>query len=127
MVDLWRIELLGNLRVVAGEQTLTRFEYRHIGAMLACIALSSDQRRTRDELANKIWPNAGLRAGRSHLCRALWSLRREFETLDDGRGGPFIVDRHSIQLRSDIIETDVGLFEEALCAATTARNASEKR
>ena len=73
----WRIELFGGLRAVRAETVVTRFRTQNSALLLAHLALSGaggprrQRSLLRDELANQLWPESELRAGRTSLRHAL--------------------------------------------------------
>jgi predicted ATPase len=111
---LWQIELLGEMRVVGQGQVLTRFESRRAMALLAYLALHPQRRPTREELIDRIWPDAPLEAGRNRLKQALSSLRRQLEPPPLPSGSVFEADKFTIGLRTGAVTTDVTALERAL-------------
>lgn len=111
---LWQIELLGEMRVVGQGQVLTRFESRRAMALLAYLALHPQRRPTREELIDRIWPDAPLEAGRNRLKQALSSLRRQLEPPPLPSGSVFEADKFTIGLRTGAVTTDVTALEQAL-------------
>ena len=109
----WRIELLGWLRAEQGERVVTRFVTRKTAALLACLALWPRRAHAREELIDRLWPDADLDAGRQRLRQALTSLRRQLEPPGTPRGGVLIADRTHCRLNPDAISTDVADFEAA--------------
>src|SRR5581483_8633890 len=87
----WRIELLGDLRAVQAGRVVTHFRTRKTGLLLACLALDGDEGgrprgRSRDELADLLWPDEPPDVGRASLRNALCLLRRVLEPEDVPQG-----------------------------------------
>lgn len=119
--SLWRIELLGGLRAFPPNQAavpLTRFSTAKTAALFAFLALHPHRVHTREELADRFWPDASPEAGRVSLRAALSGLRRELEhAADDGAiayDGLLVADRQQIGVRADAFTTDVADFEVAV-------------
>ncbi|MBB6052953.1 ATP-binding protein [Armatimonas rosea] len=111
---LWRFEFLGDFRATRDRTTITRLESRRALALLAALALSPQRRQTREELIERIWPDAPLEAGRNRLKQALASLRRQLEPPPLPPGSVFEADRFSLGLRAGAVTTDVAELEQAL-------------
>jgi DNA-binding SARP family transcriptional activator/tetratricopeptide (TPR) repeat protein len=73
-----RIELLGGLRVVARELTLTErdFPSRRARELVALLALAEGRRLPRDHVVEQLWPHLGARAGGANLRKAAHHARR---------------------------------------------------
>ncbi|HLV79820.1 MAG TPA: hypothetical protein VKT32_06035, partial [Chthonomonadaceae bacterium] len=67
----WRIELLGGLQARQLERQLTHFETRKTAALLAYLALFPQRAHTREELAERLWPQEEPEAIRNRLKQAL--------------------------------------------------------
>ncbi len=113
----WRIELLGGLRALQGERTLTHFDTRKAGALLACLALQLPRSYPRELLAEQLWPDEDWEAIRNRLRQALSSLRRELEPGKTPNGSVLIADRSEVTLNPAAVMTDVAEFESAVAAA----------
>src|SRR5690606_1518298 len=107
--ELWKIHLLGGLRVVrtaasaaesGGESTpavIERFRTQKTGALLAYLALHP-QAHTREVLADLLWPDSAWGAGAQNLRTSLSSLRRQLEPPGVPQGAVLICTRATIQL-----------------------------
>src|SRR5262245_34128557 len=120
MNALWRIELLGGLRAVRGEQVITRFRTHKTGALLAYLAFTPHQTHSREVLIDVLWPDVEIQSGRNNLNLALSSLRRMLEPPGVPVGAILKTGRLSAQLNPDAVTTDVADFLEALEAAEKA-------
>ncbi len=118
--ELWRIELFGGLRLRQWDRTLTRFETRKAGALLAFLAFHRHRAHGRDVLAEWLWPDEDPEATRSRLRQALSALRRALEAPPIVPGSIFLADRTQVRLNPDAVTTDVAEFEAALQEAQTA-------
>src|SRR4051812_1992351 len=75
MDEYWRIQLLGGLCLVRGDQIVRRFRSQKTASLLGYLACHLDRARPRDELVELFWPDEALEAGRHSLRQALTSLR----------------------------------------------------
>src|SRR5689334_5911632 len=98
METLWRIELLGGLRVWRGEQAVTHFETRKVAALLACLAFKPGRSHSREILAEQLWPEEDADATRDRLRQALAALRRVLEPPPVPAGSVLFADRTEIRL-----------------------------
>jgi predicted ATPase/DNA-binding SARP family transcriptional activator/class 3 adenylate cyclase len=116
----WRIELLGWLRAVCGDQIVSRFRRQKTGALFAYLAYYLHRSHPRDALVEMLWPERDPEAGRRDLRVALSSLRRQLEPPGVPPGAVLITDRACVQLNPAACTTDVAAFEIALQAASRA-------
>jgi predicted ATPase/DNA-binding SARP family transcriptional activator/Tfp pilus assembly protein PilF len=123
---LWRIELLGGMRAVSADRTITRFRARKTGALLAFLAYHSRQAHPRDALAELLWPESDPEKARRSLGVELTSLRRQLEPPQLPPGSVLQTDRASVQLNPATCDTDVQVFEAALRAAARATSDPER-
>jgi two-component SAPR family response regulator len=112
----WRIEMLGWLRAVQGDRTVTRFRSRQTGGLLAYLAYHGHRSHPREQLIEILWPQIRPDTGRNRLSLALSSLRRQLEPPGIARGAVIVAGRDSVQLNPAAFTTDVMEFEAA-CAA----------
>src|SRR5262245_54572062 len=80
--DRFRIRLFGGFEVVAadGSANPVRLSTRKECALLAVLALSRNQRATRDELARLLWGGCSQPQGRQSLRQALTMLRKDLRS-----------------------------------------------
>ncbi len=71
-----RIEMLGSLRVLRGEQEITHFRTHKTGALLAYLAAFPDRPARREELIEMFWPGNDVDSGRNRLRIALSALKQ---------------------------------------------------
>src|SRR5438270_6741396 len=92
-----RIELLGGLRLVRGDQVITRFRTQKAAWLLAYLAVNAGKPIHRELLADLLWPESDMESGRNRVKQELSCLRR---LLEDGGGAVeiFQADRSAIQL-----------------------------
>lgn len=120
MAVLWRIELLGGLRVYGSEPSPLRFRSHFIAALLAYLAYDLDTSHPRDLLTELLWPECDRDAGRLRFRVALYSLRRQLEPVGVPAGSVLLADRSSVRLNPARVSTDVGDFRAALRQAAAA-------
>lgn len=125
MSCFWRIELLGGLRMVRPEQTISRFQTYKNGALLAYLAYYHNQPVSREQLIHLFWQNSEMEAARNSLRVALNSLRKQLEPPEISPGTVLVANRMHIQLNSLAIETDVDDFLRAVTKAQNTSDASE--
>jgi predicted ATPase len=107
---MWRVELLGNLQITRGEKTITRFESRKVGALVARIALSPERLHPREELAALLWPEADRPVGLERLRHVLSSLLRQ--TGGAGDADPLLIaDRQAVRINREAVTCDAVEFE----------------
>ncbi|MGI4789543.1 MAG: AfsR/SARP family transcriptional regulator [Janthinobacterium lividum] len=123
----WQIRLLGTFSAQQGEIVLTRFATSRVAALLARLALFPQRIHSREELADALWPEADLDAGRLNLRVALASLRRQMEPPGSAVGSVLISDRNSIQINSQACCSDASLFEASLREAARTADLTKKR
>jgi non-specific serine/threonine protein kinase len=111
---LWRIELLGHLRVVGAGATITRFRTQKTAALLAYLALNRDRVHSRDVLIELFWPGGETRAGRNSLSKALSSLRSQLEPPGTAPGSVIAASHATVELLRDAVTTDVMELETTL-------------
>lgn len=114
MNSLWRIELLGGLRVSSGERVITRFRTHKTGALLAYLALFAAHPHPREALLDLFWGDEPLDAARNALRVALSSLRRQMEPPGTPQGTVLVADRRTVRLHPDACTVDVAEFAAAL-------------
>jgi predicted ATPase/DNA-binding SARP family transcriptional activator len=123
---LWRIELLGSLRLVGGERMIDRFRTHKVGSLLAVLAYHLHRTHPREELAELLWPECYPETSRKNLRTALNSLRRQLEPPSVPSGAVLVANRASVRLNPDVCVTDVALFQTALQAAAQTDSAVER-
>ena len=109
---VWRIELLGGLRVVAlhnEPRTVSRFRTQKTAALLAYLALHSARPVAREVVQDALWPDEEQDAGRNLLRVALHSLRKQLEPVGIPHGGVLRADRTTLHLNPDACVSDVAL------------------
>jgi DNA-binding SARP family transcriptional activator len=109
-----RIEMLGGLRLVRGDEAITRFRTQKTAALLACLALYQRRPHAREELIERFWPEDDFETARHKLNVAVSSLRPQLEPPGVPDGAVLVTDRLSVGLNPAAITTDVGDFEGAL-------------
>jgi DNA-binding SARP family transcriptional activator len=123
MESVWRIELLGGLRVSRGETAMTRFRMRKAAELLAFLAYHPRNAHPREVLIELLWPECDLPSGRHNLSMALSYLRQELHPEGADGDSPILADRQSVGLNRAAARTDVAEFEAAVVAASRASGA----
>ncbi|HEU4752071.1 MAG TPA: AAA-like domain-containing protein, partial [Armatimonadota bacterium] len=121
-----RIQFFGGLRVLRGEQEITRFRTHKTAALLAYLAYFLPRSHPREVLIELLWPEVSLDAGRHNLSVALSSLRQQLEPHGVPDGAVLLADRFSVRLQPAAVTTDVSEFEAALRSAGAAASAEER-
>ncbi len=93
---------------------ITNFETRKAAALLGCLALHAPRARTRDALAEQLWPDEDAEAIRDRFRHALAALRRVLEPPGTPPGSILIANRAEVSLAGPHVEIDVADFERAL-------------
>jgi class 3 adenylate cyclase/DNA-binding SARP family transcriptional activator len=122
----WRIELLGELRVVHGSRVVTRFRSQKTGLLLAYLAYYLHRPHRRDQLCDWLWPDGDPSAARHSLRSVLHWLREALEPPDTPAGTLLLADRTTVQLNPAVVTTDVAEFAAALEAAARAGDSAER-
>jgi predicted ATPase/DNA-binding SARP family transcriptional activator len=122
---LWRIELLGWLRIVGGDRVITQFRSKNIAALLAYLAYHRQGTHPRERLIELLWPECEPKVGRNNLRVALAHLRRMLEPPGVPAGAVIVPDLDAVRLNFAVIRTDVEEFEAAVEAANRASNDAE--
>jgi predicted ATPase/DNA-binding SARP family transcriptional activator/Tfp pilus assembly protein PilF len=123
---LWRIELLGTLSASRGTQDIIRFKNSNIGECLAYCAYHIPKTTTREELAERIWPDADDERARQSLRQVLLALRRQLEPPDVPPGSVIIADKHSVRLNATAVTTDIADFKRESYRAEQAGPGQER-
>jgi DNA-binding SARP family transcriptional activator len=123
----WRIELLGELRALRGDQIVTRFQKRLAASLLAYLACHPQHPHTRDALLETLCPDLGLEEARNSLRVALHLLRRQLEPPGALESHLLLIaDRRTIRLNPAAFTTDLAEFEAALRGAARAASPAEQ-
>lgn len=114
----WHITLFGALGARNHSLSVTRFRTRQTAMLLACLAYFPERPHSREELADRLWPEDAPASSRTNLRVALSSLRRQMEPPGVPAGSVLVADRNFICLRSGSFTTDVAAFQAALRSPT---------
>ncbi len=133
MPILWRIEMLGGLRLQhllapeLNDGTLNapppfiRFRSRHASTLLAFLSFFPGP-HTREALTDLLWPEHNPERSRAHLRVVLSSLRQILEPPDEPSGSVLATDRNRVGLNFSAVTTDVAEFEAGLQDAAHTTN-----
>lgn len=122
----WRIELLGGLRAIRGDQVLRRFRSRKAGELLAYLAYYRERHHSREALADLLWSGDDPRAARQRLNIALSALRRQLEVTEVTPSAIFVADRDAVGLNPASVTTDLSDYLAELSAARRCRADTER-
>lgn len=95
---LVRITLIGPMRVEHASGAQASFRYEKLKALLAYLICHPSQAHPRAELARLLWPDGTTEAALNNLRRALFDLRKLFESLHTPC--PLSSDRRVVQWRT---------------------------
>jgi predicted ATPase/DNA-binding SARP family transcriptional activator len=117
---LWRVEMLGGLRLRGADGAVTRFRSRNTACLLAYLAYHLGEAHPRERLAAALWPRASPAAGSRGLRCAIASLRHLLELGDVPSEAGLRVDSSSLQLCPHAVTTDIVEFRQSLREARDA-------
>ncbi len=120
-----RVEMLGPLRVVRGDEIWTRFGTQKAAALLAWLALRLGP-QPRERIIDEFWPDMDLAAGRNNLNTALSGLRRVLEPPGVVKGAALTATHAAVGLNPAVVTTDVAEFERLLDRAEGAAGQAER-
>jgi DNA-binding SARP family transcriptional activator len=111
------IQLLGDFRLVYGDEPVTSIYTPRLQALLAYLLLHRAAPQSRHRMAFLFWPDSPEAQALTNLRNLLYRLRHELPDADR-----FLhVDRNTLQWRSEApFEVDIGRFEGALDRADRA-------
>jgi DNA-binding SARP family transcriptional activator len=111
------IRLLGDFRLVHGDEPITSIDTPRLQSLLAYLLLHRAAPQSRHRLAFLFWPDSPEGQALTNLRNLLYRLRQDLPEADR-----FLrVDRNTLQWRSEApFELDVARFEEALDRAEMA-------
>jgi DNA-binding SARP family transcriptional activator len=119
-LDVLRIHLLGEFRLVHGDRPLTTINTARLQSLLAYLVLHRDAPQPHYHLAFQLWPDSNETQARGNLRKLLFDLRH---TLPDGE--QFLhADGQTVQWRPEApFSLDTVDFETALAQADRAERA----
>lgn len=126
METLWRIEMLGGLRLARGEAVITRFRTRQTAGLLAYLAYTPQRAHPREALSEQFWPEDDFDAARHKLNVAVSALRQQLEPPGIDYGAVLLSDRASVRLNPAAVSTDVAEFEALLATPPEPVEAEER-
>ncbi|HEV2474877.1 MAG TPA: BTAD domain-containing putative transcriptional regulator, partial [Chthonomonadales bacterium] len=114
-----RIKLLGGFEATSFGRQVEGLSPQ-ASALLAFLALNLGRPCTREELADRFWPEADVESGRAGVRQCLYRIRAAIPGSAAGGSSPLKSNRLSVELDAEQVTTDVLQFEALL-----ARHASE--
>ncbi len=126
----WRVHLLGSFVVAVDgvEVGADRWRLRKARALVAMLALSPGQRRHREQVLERLWPDLEPKAAARNLHQTLYVARRA--VTGDGPAQPGRLSIRDEQVVLDIagpVEVDVEQFEQAARQAVSSDDVSTLR
>jgi len=106
MTERLLIKTLGNFTVQWGDEVLTSFPSRKVGALLIYLAVESANIHRRESLFTLFWPELSEPAARHNLRQVLYALRQSLPEIPLKHPPLLITDRHTIQINP---EADISL------------------
>src|SRR5687768_5130262 len=119
MAALVQLTLLGGFGVRRTNRGDVRFPTRKAEALLAYLACHAGEKQPRDRLTALLWGDRGDKQARHSLSQTLLSLRQE---LGDANS-LLLIERETVALRADAIETDVHAFRRLVTVSGEQRAA----
>jgi DNA-binding SARP family transcriptional activator len=112
--ELYRIELFGQIRLLAGQRMVARIAPSKPGVLLGYLAVHRQRPQYRGELIEQFWPETDQVSGQNRLKQALCALRRGLQRQHPGCETILVADRTVIGISQKVSGTDVADFEEAV-------------
>jgi predicted ATPase/DNA-binding SARP family transcriptional activator len=116
----WSIRLLGSFRVVAGDVTVPagQWRLRKAKSLVAMLALAPGQRRHREQVLDRLWPDLEPLAAAKNLHQTLYVARRAIGVLRAPAPGLLAIHDDEVVLdEAGSVEVDVFRFEQSAVAA----------
>lgn len=120
LATTWELRLLGGLEARCGDLVLTHFSSRPAAALLARLALWPNQRHSREQLIELLWPEVAPDVGRNRFRQVLATLRGLIEPPGWPAGSVLSADRLTVQLRPGAMVCDAVEFEALVQGQQTA-------
>ena len=112
----WHIQLLGSFRVDVGAITVPAGEWRlrKARSLVAMLALAPGQRRHREQVLDRLWPDLEPPAAAKNLHQTLYVARRAIGRALAPRAGLLSIrDDHVVLDEAGRVDVDVLLFEQS--------------
>jgi serine/threonine-protein kinase len=104
-----QLRTFGGLSLSRGEENLTgAITQRRRLAILALLAVAGETGMSRDKLLGYLWPESSAERGRHVLNQLLYAQRRQ------AGSDSLFLGRKTLRLNPELIQSDVGTFDEAL-------------
>jgi DNA-binding SARP family transcriptional activator len=108
------LALLGPMQVIVQGQLISSFPYQKVRALLAFLAIESEQPHHRDRIADLLWTDQPESKARANLRKALSVLRQSLEGETD-QIPLFLTTRHTIQFNPEVNHTlDIDILTQLL-------------
>jgi predicted ATPase/DNA-binding SARP family transcriptional activator len=127
---VWRIQLLGSFAVTVDGNTIEdgRWRLRKAKALVAMLALAPGQRRHREQVLNRLWPDLEPTAAAKNLHQTLYVARQAVNGVGPPRPGLLSIRDEQVVLDSaGRVDVDVLQFEQGARKALLSGDAAELR
>lgn len=120
-IQLFRVEMLGTLRIILGDRLLDMRRFRKSGALLALLLLQPKNGIDREELAEYLSPNEDPDVSRNRLRVLLSTLKQQTRGFGIEMDALIRVERHKVSLATNI-QTDYNEFCECVAVAEKSQS-----
>jgi DNA-binding SARP family transcriptional activator len=125
-----RIELLGGFRVRVGDDLLPAEAWRRrkVRRLVELLALAHGHRLHREQLMDRLWPDADPHSALNNLHQTLYLARRTLEPGDAPAAGYLLLQDELVALGpAELVSVDVASFEQAAARARQSRDPAAYR
>jgi predicted ATPase/DNA-binding SARP family transcriptional activator len=123
---IWRLELLGGLRVSVNDRVVASSLPRKVSQLLARLAIDKHRLYPRETLIEMLWPDEEPEVTRLRFRQLLATLRRDLNTEEAPVDELILADRNNVHLNPLLVATDVEAFEAAIRSAAGREDAQER-
>ena len=121
----WRLEMLGELKLLRYGSSVPLPGTRKAHLMLAYLAYHLSKTQSREELIDIFWAESSLEAGRNSLNNALSLIRSVLEPGSEDHDCVLASTRATVGLRAETFSTDIAELEEARKSAHACTDTHE--
>lgn len=121
-----RVEMCGGLHMEVAGEPVVLMRVQKVGELVAFLCCHLGRTLNREEIAERLWPDADPEVGRNRLRFTLTCLRKYLEPAGVPRGSVLIAGRNHIAIGSETASSDVEDFRQALHRASIANNLEAK-
>ncbi len=120
-IQLFRVEMLGTLRIIFGDSLLDMRRFRKSGALFALLLLQPKNGIDREQLAEYLSPNEDPDVSRNRLRVLLSTLKQQTRGFGIEMDALIRVERHKVSLATNI-QTDYNEFCECVAVAEKSQS-----